>query len=130
MHTCKRCGSQICDLGKMRGALAGLASMEPSSAEKSTPFRAEVAQLAEHSPEKAGVDSSILSLGTTFRILTTIDSEMWWKHLPPTQLKNPFCGNPDHLRHFLRCFQTSEARPDIDMTLSRLCFLSMFELFL
>ena len=27
--------------------------------------RAEVAQLAEHSPEKAGVDSSILSLGTT-----------------------------------------------------------------
>ncbi len=25
---------------------------------------AEVAQLAEHSPEKAGVDSSILSLGT------------------------------------------------------------------
>jgi hypothetical protein len=29
------------------------------------PLRAEVAQLAEHSPEKAGVDSSILSLGTT-----------------------------------------------------------------
>ena len=29
--------------------------------------RAEVAQLAEHSPEKAGVDSSILSLGTIFR---------------------------------------------------------------
>jgi hypothetical protein len=28
-------------------------------------FGAEVAQLAEHSPEKAGVDSSILSLGTT-----------------------------------------------------------------
>ena len=28
--------------------------------------RAEVAQLAEHSPEKAGVDSSILSLGTNF----------------------------------------------------------------
>ena len=28
--------------------------------------RAEVAQLAEHSPEKAGVDSSILSLGTTY----------------------------------------------------------------
>ena len=28
---------------------------------------AEVAQLAEHSPEKAGVDSSILSLGTIFR---------------------------------------------------------------
>lgn len=27
---------------------------------------AEVAQLAEHSPEKAGVDSSILSLGTIF----------------------------------------------------------------
>lgn len=27
-------------------------------------LRAEVAQLAEHSPEKAGVDSSILSLGT------------------------------------------------------------------
>ena len=27
--------------------------------------RAEVAQLVEHSPEKAGVDSSILSLGTT-----------------------------------------------------------------
>jgi hypothetical protein len=26
---------------------------------------AEVAQLVEHSPEKAGVDSSILSLGTT-----------------------------------------------------------------
>ncbi len=32
--------------------------------------RAEVAQLAEHSPEKAGVDSSILSLGTIFRRLT------------------------------------------------------------
>ncbi len=31
--------------------------------------RAEVAQLAEHSPEKAGVDSSILSLGTIFRRL-------------------------------------------------------------
>jgi hypothetical protein len=30
---------------------------------------AEVAQLVEHSPEKAGVDSSILSLGTTFREL-------------------------------------------------------------
>ena len=29
--------------------------------------RAEVAQLVEHSPEKAGVDSSILSLGTTIR---------------------------------------------------------------
>jgi hypothetical protein len=29
--------------------------------------RAEVAQLAEHSPEKAGVDSSILSLGTIQR---------------------------------------------------------------
>ena len=28
-------------------------------------FRAEVAQSVEHSPEKAGVDSSILSLGTT-----------------------------------------------------------------
>lgn len=28
-------------------------------------YGAEVAQLAEHSPEKAGVDSSILSLGTT-----------------------------------------------------------------
>jgi hypothetical protein len=27
-------------------------------------IRAEVAQLVEHSPEKAGVDSSILSLGT------------------------------------------------------------------
>jgi hypothetical protein len=59
----------------MRGALAGLASMETIQRERSTPFRAEVAQLAEHSPEKAGVDSSILSLGTTFRILTTIDSE-------------------------------------------------------
>ena len=32
--------------------------------------RAEVAQLVEHSPEKAGVDSSILSLGTTFPLLT------------------------------------------------------------
>jgi hypothetical protein len=36
--------------------------------------RAEVAQLVEHSPEKAGVDSSILSLGTTphfsFRLIT------------------------------------------------------------
>jgi hypothetical protein len=31
-------------------------------------LRAEVAQLVEHSPEKAGVDSSILSLGTTFRL--------------------------------------------------------------
>ena len=31
--------------------------------------RAEVAQLAEHSPEKAGVDSSILSLGTISRVI-------------------------------------------------------------
>ena len=31
---------------------------------------AEVAQLVEHSPEKAGVDSSILSLGTIFPLLT------------------------------------------------------------
>ena len=31
-------------------------------------LRAEVAQLVEHSPEKAGVDSSILSLGTTHRM--------------------------------------------------------------
>jgi hypothetical protein len=30
--------------------------------------RAEVAQLVEHSPEKAGVDSSILSLGTIPRL--------------------------------------------------------------
>jgi hypothetical protein len=29
---------------------------------------AEVAQLVEHSPEKAGVDSSILSLGTILHI--------------------------------------------------------------
>ena len=36
------------------------------------PFRcAEVAQLVEHSPEKAGVDSSILSLGTNFPLLTS-----------------------------------------------------------
>jgi hypothetical protein len=33
--------------------------------------RAEVAQLAEHSPEKAGVDSSILSLGTINQKLTS-----------------------------------------------------------
>ena len=32
--------------------------------------RAEVAQLVEHSPEKAGVDSSILSLGTTSSLPT------------------------------------------------------------
>jgi hypothetical protein len=31
---------------------------------KASQMSAEVAQLAEHSPEKAGVDSSILSLGT------------------------------------------------------------------
>ena len=42
---------------------------EPSSAERSNPSCAEVAQLAEHSPEKAGVDSSILSLGTIPRLL-------------------------------------------------------------
>ena len=35
--------------------------------------RAEVAQLVEHSPEKAGVDSSILSLGTTFPLLTPFE---------------------------------------------------------
>ncbi len=58
----------------MRRALAGLASVGTISAERSNPFRAEVAQLAEHSPEKAGVDSSILSLGTTFRILRDSDS--------------------------------------------------------
>jgi len=29
--------------------------------------------LAEHSPEKAGVDSSILSLGTTFPLLTPFE---------------------------------------------------------
>ena len=39
-----------------------------------TTRRAEVAQLVEHSPEKAGVDSSILSLGTIFRILGDSDS--------------------------------------------------------
>ena len=41
------------DLGKMRRAIV------------CPHHSAEVAQLAEHSPEKAGVDSSILSLGTT-----------------------------------------------------------------
>ena len=35
-------------------------------------LRAEVAQLVEHSPEKAGVDSSILSLGTTHRMFLKI----------------------------------------------------------
>ncbi len=39
---------------------------EQSGAERPNLFCAEVAQLAEHSPEKAGVDSSILSLGTIF----------------------------------------------------------------
>lgn len=39
--------------------------LERSIAVRSQLSRAEVAQLAEHSPEKAGVDSSILSLGTT-----------------------------------------------------------------
>ena len=61
-------------LGKMRGMLAGLPIMGTISAEKSNLFCAEVAQLAEHSPEKAGVDSSILSLGTIFRILRDSDS--------------------------------------------------------
>lgn len=42
---------------------------EPSHQPREIFPRAEVAQLAEHSPEKAGVDSSILSLGTTLRIL-------------------------------------------------------------
>ena len=37
------------------------------------PIRAEVAQLAEHSPEKAGVDSSILSLGTTYHYLHDVE---------------------------------------------------------
>ena len=40
--------------------------------------RAEVAQLVEHSPEKAGVDSSILSLGTT--------SHFHWMGLRPRTL--------------------------------------------
>ena len=57
-------------LGKMRGMLAGLPIMGTISAEKSNLFCAEVAQLAEHSPEKAGVDSSILSLGTTPLLLS------------------------------------------------------------
>ena len=73
-RTHERCGSPMCDLGKMRRALAGLARVETISAERSNPFCAEVAQLVEHSPEKAGVDSSILSLGTTFRILRDSDS--------------------------------------------------------
>ena len=51
------------------GSAAGAA---PTCFMSALPFvnkqlRAEVAQLVEHSPEKAGVDSSILSLGTTFR---------------------------------------------------------------
>ena len=54
----------MCDLGKMRWAVTGFASVRTISAERLNPFRAEVAQLVEHSPEKAGVDSSILSLGT------------------------------------------------------------------
>src|SRR5439155_22597852 len=40
--------------------------------------RAEVAQLAEHSPEKAGVDSSILSLGTTVRNYNDLAAVAYW----------------------------------------------------
>ena len=28
LHACKRCGSQMCDLGKMRGILAGFPNYE------------------------------------------------------------------------------------------------------
>ena len=38
--------------------------------------RAEVAQSVEHSPEKAGVDSSILSLGTTNHFPLQIDDRL------------------------------------------------------
>ena len=40
--------------------------------------RAEVAQLVEHSPEKAGVDSSILSLGTTHHFPFQINDQPGW----------------------------------------------------
>ena len=43
-------------------------------------FRAEVAQSVEHSPEKAGVDSSILSLGTTNHFPLQIDDRLAQDH--------------------------------------------------
>src|SRR5438876_5447165 len=52
--------------------------------------RAEVAQLAEHSPEKAGVDSSILSLGTIYQVLTRNR-----KHGPSL--------SPSHYGHYKAC---------------------------
>ena len=44
----------------------------PSAQAQETSRNAEVAQLVEHSPEKAGVDSSILSLGTISSLFSTI----------------------------------------------------------
>ena len=56
---------------------------------------AEVAQLAEHSPEKAGVDSSILSLGTIFPLLTPLAPEEGF--LPPQAESPPHeDANPNH----------------------------------
>ena len=74
LHACKRCGSQMCDLVRCAGCWPVSQIWEQSGAERPNLLCAEVAQLAEHSPEKAGVDSSILSLGTIFRILRDSDS--------------------------------------------------------
>jgi hypothetical protein len=61
-----KCSTSIFFLGAPAGIdSAFLISQVGLGRKKSFPG-AEVAQLAEHSPEKAGVDSSILSLGTTF----------------------------------------------------------------
>ena len=52
--------------------------------------RAEVAQLVEHSPEKAGVDSSILSLGTTQTIQTiTYFNKAAGRHKQPNPSISP-----------------------------------------
>ena len=66
-------------------------------------LRAEVAQLVEHSPEKAGVDSSILSLGTTsfsetYRNTTFVpDSKSGLFSLALDCLSKSFLGGPGRM---------------------------------
>jgi hypothetical protein len=80
----KRCGTRVQNLGSMRAGKNEQTPVNVSEPWSKQCVRnpsprnflihshhksvAEVAQLVEHSPEKAGVDSSILSLGTIFPI--------------------------------------------------------------
>ena len=63
-HSSSASRTPACDCGRRKDVELGRSVLVRCAA---TIRCAEVAQLVEHSPEKAGVDSSILSLGTTSR---------------------------------------------------------------